>query len=163
MRRSFVLLIGACALAGCAHMSQHAGTSQPSQDRWPPAFIFEGIDEESVVKNLDTLQPWKAGDPLPTSFQEAGLEMPVDLVAGSMYLDGGSQCYLFRGANNKYLSVCTDVYATTLYLGVYHFSHKKGTVVPWDSDCERFLSAAIESAVAKLDKQQNQPPKPTPG
>ena len=148
-------------------------------EQLPPAWIFDGVDLESIEPHFDTLHPWKAGDPLPTCFKDAGLESPVALVAGNVYLDGGSQFYLFRGANGKYLVLCTDTHnydeydsqnhsktvhvdKPRLYLGVSHFSNKNRVVVPYDSKCEHFLVAAIQSEVERIDKlSKDQSAKPT--
>lgn len=83
-----------------------------------------------------------------------------------VYLDGGSQYYLFRGANGRFPVRCTDpgprgspasktvaaMDKPRLFLGVSHFSDKNGVVIPYDSACERFLLAAIKDEVERINK-----------
>jgi len=91
-------------------------------------------DPKMVKEKFETLHPWKQGMPLPKSFEDAGLTLPVSLVDASLYFDGGSLSYLFRGANGKFLVFCTDtgiyrgkdkkfvkVTAPRLFLGTFHF------------------------------------------
>ena len=89
------------------------------------------------------------------------------LVACDVYLDGGSHYYLFRGANGKFLLLCTDpgsigsadpgktivVEKPRLFLGVSHFSEKNKVVVPYGSTCEKFLLAAIKSEVERINAE----------
>jgi hypothetical protein len=125
-------------------------------------------DFDFVKKNMAELHPWKAGMPLPKNFKEAGLKPPVRLVDCKIYFDGGSNVYLFRGANGKFLVLCNEPpeyeYVnvnheklkflvrdfTTLHLGAWHCADKEGTVIPPDSETERFLLAAIESEAARI-------------
>lgn len=109
------------------------------------------------------MRRWKQGDTLPTSFLDAGLTSPVRLVGDEVYLDGGSQVYLFKGANGEFLAVCTDsplmfdrkirkpVYREFLhlYLGAFHYTQKPNLRVPIGSETERFLLDAINDAVAR--------------
>jgi hypothetical protein len=127
---------------------------------------FVDVNVQAVEKDFGALHPWKAGNALPTSFNDAGLKQPVHLVSCDIYFDGGSHYYLFRGANGKYLVLCTDpgsygssdakkcvrVDKPRLFLGALHFTDKSGVVVPFDSDCERFLLAVIKSEVERINK-----------
>jgi hypothetical protein len=152
-------------------------------DQLPVVFLFDDSELILLRTNFAELHPWKIGNPLPASFKDAGLDAPVELVGCDMYLDGGSHYYLFRGANSKYLVLCTDsgsygssksnkiitVDRPHLFLGAEHFTEKKKVIVPYDSACERFLLAAIKSEVERLKKLSwparkgpRSPPNPTP-
>jgi hypothetical protein len=135
------------------------------------ATSLELVDIQPVLSDLASLQPWNATKPLPTDFDQAGLGAPVPLVACGFYFDGGSRYFLFRGANKKFLILCTDpgayynskkkvqedVKVPQLYLGVAHFSDVKArATVPIDSATERFLLAAIVEGVKEADIPPNQ-------
>jgi hypothetical protein len=151
-------------------------------DQLPLVSFLHDVDIRSVENDFAVLHPWKATDPLPTSFGAAGLTQPVRLVACDIYLDGGSRYYLFRGANSRYLVVCTDpgsfgapdskkvipVDKPRLFLGASHFSDKNKVLIPYDSECERFLLAAIKNEVDRINRLPtgrkdvpNQLPEPT--
>ena len=120
---------------------------------------------QALQKDPALMAPWKPGDRLPRNFVDAGLTLPVRLVASEMYFDGGSHNYIFEGSNGKYLVVCTDspirsnpktrkVMMTDiahLYLGAFHFTQNPKLAVPIGSETERFLLDAINEEVKRLD------------
>ena len=146
-------------------------------DQLPLAYGLDEVDRAVVEKDFAALHPWKSGDALPVNFKEVGLESPVKLVACDMYLDGASRYYLFRGANGKFLVLCTDtsMYQSSdkkiiqvdkprLYLGVWHFSDKNKVLVPLDSPTEKFLLEAIKGEVDRYNlasKETNTKPSHT--
>ena len=128
-------------------------------------------DFDFVKNNMKDLHPWKSDMALPCSFKDVGLDQPVRLVNCSLFFDGGSRCYLFRGANNKFLVLCTDTplggapdgtmqkrESATLYLGAWHWSDKAGTAVAMDSKTEHFLLAAIQNEAERISASKK--PKP---
>jgi hypothetical protein len=148
-------------------------TSTTFAATWDQLPVVDGVNQVSptvIESDLDALHPWKAGRPLPTSFEDAGLTAPVELVAFSMYYDGGSRYYIFGGANKKYLMVCTDrpaVYSQAdkklvrndvpaLYLRAAHVYRQTKVPVPRDSACERFLLKAIRDEVDRITALQEQ-------
>lgn len=130
----------------------------------PLAYGLNQVDRASVEKEFKSVHPWQPGAALPRSFKDAGLASPVTLVACDIYLDGGSHFYLFRGANGKFLALCTDsgsyyseekkqsvpVDHPRLFLAAFHFGDKNRVTVPFESPTERFLLTAIKSEVARI-------------
>jgi len=133
-----------------------------------PAIVgVNKVDPKTVKADFDLLHPWKQDLPLPKAFEDAGLTRPVALVSASLYLDGGSRSYVFQGANGKFLVFCTDtkfyagkdgksenVTAPRIFLGTFHFTQKPRTVVPADSDTERFLIAALAAEARRKSPEQ---------
>ncbi len=155
---SLICLIAALAVTNA---------SGASWDQLPIFYDFGRVDPKTVKEEFDTLHPWKHSMPLPSSFEEAGLTLPVSLVAASYYFDGSSRLYLFRGAKGSFLVFCTDpmiyagkdrkvekVTAPRLFLGTFHFTHEPRTVVPEKSDTEHFLIAALAAESKHLSPEK---------
>lgn len=138
-----------------------------SWDQLPTFHDIDVVDPKMVEENFETLHPWKQGMPLPGSFEEAGLTLPVSLVATSYHFDGGSRVYIFRGMNGKFLVFCTEtmiygkkdgtaerVTAPRLFIGTFHFTEKPRTVVPEDSPTEGFLIAALAAESERASEEK---------
>lgn len=125
---------------------------------------------EMVEADYSSLHPWKASQPLPTSFEEAGLTTPVRLVATKLHLDGGSRFYLLKGSNDKFLMICTEpeayhdkenngtieVAEPKIFIGAAHISSNLKKEVPLNSETEIILLDTIRKEVDRIRKSRSQ-------
>ncbi len=154
--RTLILLVFLAVPASCA-----------TWDQLPLVMLPNRGKELTIEKRCGHLFPWESGMPLPTNYAEAKLTELVQLVDCGSYDDGGSQYYLFRGANGRCPLFCTDTEVQwkskgsetiqpkkpRLFLGVAHYSDYARVVVPCDSPCEHFLLRAIRVEVERLRKK----------
>jgi len=156
-RSFFLLLFCVSSVVFSAPWSKVPYVRMPVDAEW---------DFDFVKENMAELHPWKPGMTLPKNFMEAGLKPPVRLVHCSLYFDGGSCAYLFKGANGKFLVLCSEPPEyeylndkkiellkrdfSRLYLGAWHCTDKAGTVIPLDSETEQFLLVAIQDEAARI-------------
>jgi hypothetical protein len=135
-----VLSLVGMAISGCA--APQRGTSDIQH---VPFFEVKG-EETSVAqfeRNAKASQPWLRGKmEAPLTMEDLGLTQPVRIISYDMYLDGGTQVYVFGDQQDHFFAFCTTRpgdRSPAFYLGVTHPSDPVKLTVHMGSESYRFL------------------------